>query len=497
MLKVQLIQFKFGIECGTLNFSRLKTSEKNEIIQLFENHFKEKSESVEMLPGSGSYREYCRLISSRRTVIGAFNVDVKENTAFLSFTNHFKMNGLPVPEVYAVSADLKKYLLEDLGDITLFDFLSSEREKEGFSESIISKYKKVLKVLPKIQVVAGKELDYSVCYPRAAFDKTSMMWDLNYFKYYFLKLAKIQFDEQALEDDFQSFSDYLLSADSNYFLYRDFQSRNVMLKNGEVYFIDYQGGRRGALQYDLASLLYDGKADIPQLVRQQLFAYYIAELKKYIPVNDSDFTAYFKGFVLIRIMQAMGAYGFRGFYEKKEHFLKSIPFALKNLEILLEDLTLPVKLPELQNVLYQLIHSEVLKEIGQTKSNLTVTISSFSYKNGYPADSSGNGGGHVFDCRALNNPGRYPEFKNLTGKDVEVQEFLEQKSEIGIFLNAVKVIVDQSVKTYLERNFTNLSVSFGCTGGRHRSVYSAEKVAEYLRNNFPVNVVVIHREQQM
>lgn len=475
----------------------MKTSEKNEIIQLFENHFNEKVVDFSMLPGSGSYREYCRLTSSARTVIGAFNADVKENTAFLSFTSHFKLNDLPVPEVYTVSADLKKYLLGDLGDTTLFDYLSSLREKEGFSENIINEYKKVLKVLPKIQVVAGKEIDYSVCYPRAAFDKQSMMWDLNYFKYYFLKLAKIQFDEQALEDDFQSFSDYLLSADSDYFLYRDFQSRNIMLKNGEVYFIDYQGGRRGALQYDLASLLYDGKADIPQFVRQQLFDFYLAELKKYIPVNDSDFEAFFKGFVLIRIMQAMGAYGFRGFYEKKEHFLKSIPFALKNLEVLLEDLSLPVKLPELLNVLNQLTHSEVLKEIGKTKNNLTVTVSSFSYKNGYPADISGNGGGHVFDCRALNNPGRYAEFQNLTGKDLEIQQFLEQKSEIGIFLNAVKVIVDQSVKTYLERGFSHLSVSFGCTGGRHRSVYSAEKMAEYLRNNYPVNVVVFHREQQI
>jgi aminoglycoside/choline kinase family phosphotransferase len=358
----------------------LKTSEKNEIIQLFENHFKEKVESVELLPASGSYREYCRLFSSERTVIGAFNADIKENTAFLSFTSHFKLNSLPVPEVYAVSADLKKYLLEDLGDITLFDFLSSVREKEGFSENIISEYKKVLKVLPKIQVVAGKDLDYSVCYPRAAFDKTSMMWDLNYFKYYFLKLAKIQFDEQALEDDYQAFCDYLLSADSNYFLYRDFQSRNVMLKNGEVYFIDYQGGRRGALQYDLASLLYDGKADIPQSVRQQLFDLYVTELKKYIHVNDVDFEAYFKGFVLIRIMQAMGAYGFRGFYEKKEHFLKSIPFALKNLELLMKDVNLPVELPELFSVLNQLTQSEVLKEIGQTKSKLTVTITVFHTK---------------------------------------------------------------------------------------------------------------------
>ncbi len=473
----------------------MKTSDKNEIIQLFENHFNEKVEKVEMLPASGSYREYCRLTSQFRTIIGAFNADVKENTAFLSFSNHFRKNDLPVPEVYAVSADLKKYLLEDLGNTTLFDFLNTTREKEGFSENIISEYRKVLQVLPKIQVVAGKNLDYSVCYPRAAFDKTSMMWDLNYFKYYFLKLAKIQFDEQALEDDFQVFSDYLLSAGSDFFLYRDFQSRNVMLKHDKVFFIDYQGGRRGALQYDLASLLFDGKADIPQLVREQLFDFYVSELKKYIAVNDEEFKAFFKGFVLIRIMQAMGAYGFRGFYEKKEHFLKSIPYALKNLEYLLNEKSLPVELPELFNVLGQLTQSEVLKEIGRQKSNLTVAVNSFSYKKGYPPDASGNGGGHVFDCRAINNPGRYPEFADLTGNDVEVQEFLEQKSEIGIFLNAVKLIVDQSVKTYLERDFTNLSISFGCTGGRHRSVYSATKIAEHLRNNFPVNVVLIHREQ--
>jgi len=249
------------------------------------------------------------------------------------------------------------------------------------------------------------------------------------------------------------------------------------------------------LQYDLASLLYDGKADIPDGVRTQLFQFYLKELKKYLSVDEEKFTAFYKGFVLIRIMQAMGAYGFRGFYEKKKHFLKSIPYALKNLKTLLKDVNLPVELPELFNVLEQLIHSEVLKEIGQTKSNLTVRITSFAYKNGIPTDPSGNGGGHVFDCRAINNPGRYAEYKQQTGKDLSVQEFLEQKSEIGIFLNSVKVLVDQSVKTYLERGFTNLCVNFGCTGGQHRSVYSAEKIAKHLQNNFPVNVVLSHREQ--
>jgi len=251
------------------------------------------------------------------------------------------------------------------------------------------------------------------------------------------------------------------------------------------------------LQYDLASLLYDGKADIPQSVRKELFDFYIKELQKYLPVNEKEFTAYFRGFVLIRIMQAMGAYGFRGFYEKKEHFLKSIPYALKNLEFLLEDLDLPVEIPELANVLKLLTKSEVLKEIGQVKSNLTIRITSFSYKKGIPDDPSGNGGCFVFDCRAINNPGRYQEYKQLTGKDLEVQKFLEQKSEIGIFIDSVKTLVDQTVKVYLKRGFTHLSVNFGCTGGQHRSVYSAEKLAEYLQNNYPVNVVLIHREQQL
>ncbi len=475
----------------------MKTEEKNEIIQLFEQHFQEKVETFSMLPASGSYREYCRLQNNNRSVIGAFNEDVKENTAFLSFSNHFRQKEIHVPEIYTVSSDLKKYLLEDLGDTTLFDYLSKTRESEGFSENIISEYRKVLHELPKIQIIAGKDLDYSVCYPREAFDKQSMMWDLNYFKYYFLKLAKVPFDEQALEDDFQAFSNYLLSAPSGFFLYRDFQSRNVMLKGGKVYFIDYQGGRRGALQYDLASLLYDGKADIPQDVRNQLFQFYLGELKNYLHVNEQEFTSYFNGFVLIRIMQAMGAYGFRGFYEKKEHFLKSIPFAIKNLENLLPGLKLPVKLTELVKVLNLLTQSETLREIGRSSSDLTIRITSFSYKKGIPDDPSGNGGGFVFDCRALNNPGRFPEFKNLTGKDLKVQEFLEQKSEIEWFLKTIKTLIDQSVKNYLERGFNHLSVNFGCTGGQHRSVYAAEKIAAYLRNNYPVNVVLLHREMEL
>ena len=468
---------------------------KDQLISLFESHFKEEVTFFEQLPGSGSYREYVRMKSSQHQVIGSYNQDIKENQAFLEFSAHFKNKGIPVPQIYAVSNDMRSYLQEDLGNITLFDFLTTTRENEGFSEKIADVYKQVLRELPKIQLVAGKDMDYSNCYPREAFDKQSMMWDLNYFKYYFLKLAKIPFDEQALEDDFQAFSDYLLAVDNNAFLYRDFQSRNIMLKDGKVFFIDYQGGRRGALQYDLASLLYDAKANIPEAEREELLEFYLDELSLYKHTDREKFKSLFGGYVLIRIMQAMGAYGFRGFYEKKEHFLKSIPFALKNLETLLVKNTIQVKLPELFKVLKDVTESEFLKSISPQNDRLTVRISSFSYKRGIPKDPSGNGGGYVFDCRAIHNPGKYLEYKHLTGKDVQVQEFLENKSTISDFMSAVYSLVSHSVEVYSSRGFSHLCVSFGCTGGQHRSVYAAEKLAEYLKNNYPVTVVLQHTEQ--
>ena len=468
---------------------------KDQLFSLFESHFKEEVTFFEQLPASGSYREYVRIKSVNHQVIGAYNQDIKENQAFLEFSAHFRNKNIPVPHIYAVNSNMDCYLQEDLGNTTLFDFISTTRENEGFSIKIVDEYKKVLRELPRIQLVAGKDIDYSVCYPREAFDKQSMMWDLNYFKYYFLKLAKIPFDEQALEDDFQTFSDYLLAVDNNAFLYRDFQSRNVMLKDGKVYFIDYQGGRKGALQYDLASLLYDAKANIPEAEREELLEFYLDELSQYKQVNRDKFKALFGGYVLIRIMQAMGAYGFRGFYEKKEHFLKSIPFALKNLETLLARNTIQVKLPELFKVLKAVTESVFLKTISPSNDRLTVRISSFSYKKGIPHDPSGNGGGFVFDCRAIHNPGRYLEYKHLTGKDPQVQEFLEEKSTIASFMESVISLVSQSVEVYSSRGFSHLCVSFGCTGGQHRSVYAAEKLAEYLRNNYPVTVVLQHVEQ--
>jgi hypothetical protein len=325
-----------------------------------------------------------------------------------------------------------------------------------------------------------------------------MQWDLSYFKYYFLKLADIPFNEQLLEDDFNKLIDYLQSVDTGYFLYRDFQSRNVMINKGELHFIDYQGGRKGALQYDVASLLYDSKADIPQNIRQELLDFYIQNLREYKQVDAEQFKKSYYAYVLIRMMQAMGAYGFRGFYEKKTHFLQSIPYALQNLEWILTNVDFPIEIPNLMEVFKNLINSEKLTRFKSKKrrnSTLAVSITSFSYKKGIPDDNSGNGGGFVFDCRAIHNPGRYDEYKMFTGKDKPVIDFFEKENDMHEFLNHVFSIVDMSVEKYEERNFTNLMVSFGCTGGQHRSVYAAEKLIEHLRQKYSVQISLWHREQ--
>lgn len=463
------------------------------LMKMFTQWSGEKVESMTLLPPSGSYREYIRLSGGSKSALGAFNSDRKENEAFLGFSEHFHKQDLKVPQIYAKNIEQDIYLLEDLGHTTLFDFLQEVRAEEGFSAILIDFYKKTIKQLVQFQLKGTQGLDFDLCYPRKAFDKQSMLWDLHYFKYYFLKLAQIPFDEQALEDDFNRLIKFLLEADHHYFLYRDFQSRNVMVKQGEPWFIDYQGGRKGALQYDLASLLYDGKADIPPKVREELYLYYIQELKKHIEVNEPSFRDHFAGYVYIRIMQAMGAYGFRGFYEKKEHFLKSIPYALENISYLLKNHPLPLKIPELKKVLEALIFNEKLKKINA----LTITVNSFSYKRGIPYDMSGNGGGFVFDCRAIHNPGRYPEYKFVTGKDEAVIQFFEKEPEMKQFLDGVFPLVAQSIEKYIERNFKHLMVSFGCTGGQHRSVYCAERLAEYIRSNYPVEVKIKHVEQEI
>ena len=474
---------------------------KNEIEQniktMFERWADEQARSIEPLPAHGSDRQYFRIKSKNKTAIGVHNPDTKENIAFLSFSKHFKSLRLNVPEIFSQELDKYIYLEQDLGDTTLFDFLTEHRAKEGFSQSIINLYRKVVEYLPRFQIKAAKGLDYSVCYPRSSFDRQSMHWDLNYFKYYFLKLAKIPFDEQSLENDFQALIDFLLSTDRDYFLYRDFQSRNVMVVDGEPYFIDYQGGRKGALQYDLASLLFDAKADIPNEARQKLLEHYLNALEKYVSVDRKKFMQFYYGYVLIRIMQALGAYGFRGFYERKEHFLQSVPYAIQNLEWLLHNADIPVELPALTVVWEALVRSSFLRQLGNVNLRLTVRIQSFSYKRGIPIDEKGHGGGFVFDCRVLPNPGRYERFKNFTGNDAPVIEFLQNEPEVERFLYHVNDLLDMMVSNYQKRNFTDIMVAFGCTGGQHRSVYCANRLAEYLKEKYDVDVQVRHRELEM
>jgi aminoglycoside/choline kinase family phosphotransferase len=423
------------------------------------------------------------------------NADQKENLAFIDYTRQFERLGLNVPKILVENLAENKYLIEDLGDETLYSYLTEYRTDNGFDEHLIELYKKVIKHLLEFQIKAGKHFDYTYAYPRAAFDKQSMLWDLNYFKYYFLKLAKISFDEQALENDFETFSNFLLTAPSDYFMFRDFQARNIMLHDKKLFFIDYQGGRKGALQYDLASLLYQVKAEIPYDVREQLLTFYISELRKYQEVDEVLFKKQYLGFVFIRLMQAMGAYGFRGFYEKKDHFLKSIPFAVDNIEHVLKHFEFPVNTPVLKDVLMQIIDNENLRHRAKPTSNLIVDINSFSYKKNYPQDPSGNGGGFVFDCRGLPNPGRFEAYKTLNGKDDAVKKYLEQYPEVADFIDNAYRLVEPTIQNYISRNFEHLQINFGCTGGQHRSVYCAEKLAQKISQKFDIQITVKHREQ--
>jgi aminoglycoside/choline kinase family phosphotransferase len=479
--------------------SEILTPEKR-ILALFERYSKHEADKIIKLPPSGSYRQYFRVIAGDISVIGAYNEDKAENLAFTTFTNHFHEKELPVPKLLANDAVSSVYLLEDLGDTTLLNHIQQLNYPREITPEVIESYKQVLEQLPRFQILGNQGIDYSLSYPRHAFDRQSMMWDLNYFKYYFLKLAKVPFDEQKLENDFNTLVDFLLTADCNYFLYRDFQSRNVMMHEGKPYFIDYQGGRKGALHYDIASILFEAKTNLSPALRQELLDYYLTALKKHHSITTDDFMRHFYGYVYIRLMQAMGAYGFRGLYEKKELFLQSIPLALNHLGWLLTNVQLPVELPELNKVWNYLVESDYVRQLAGKHQQLSVIINSFSYRRGIPTDESGNGGGFVFDCRSVHNPGRYDEYKPLTGKDEPVQQFFRNEPEMFDFLESVFTLVDRSVEKYLERGFTNLMVNFGCTGGQHRSVYSAEKLYQHLSNKFSDNNVIIqlrHREMEM
>lgn len=450
-----------------------------------------------VLTASGSNRRYYRLYSDNRQVslIGVEGTSRDENHAFLTMAAHFTAQGLNVPRVLAVSEDEMEYVQEDLGDTLLFNYIAEGRKTGVFCESEKVMLRKTMRALAQFQVKAAEDFDFNVCYPQPEFNLRSIRWDLNYFKYCFLKATGLEFQEDKLENEFERLAYILLQQKQmNAFMYRDFQSRNVMVVNEEPYFIDFQGGRRGPVYYDVASFLWQAKANFHDELRHELIEEYLGELTNYMPVDKQEFYATLRHFVLFRTMQVLGAYGFRGYFEKKPHFLQSIPFAIENLRRLLKDAA--DDYPYLIEVLHEMTEMKQFKEVSVRKP-LVVKVYSFSFKKGIPADDSGNGGGFVFDCRAVNNPGKYERYNHVTGMDEPVIKFLEDDGEIFPFLDAAYRLVDASVKRYKDRGFTNLMVSFGCTGGQHRSVYAAEKMAEHINEKFGVEVRLIHREQNV
>ena len=466
-----------------------------ELYGLFRKHTGAEPENAVALTGSGSNRSYFRLHGGGTSLMGVTGTDVKENNAFITLAAHFRSQGLPVPEVLAVSEDGISYLPEDLGDLLLADLVAAAHKNGGIEEGgqLEALLCRTTGLLPKIQFEGASGLDFSVCYPQPSFDRRMVMFDLNYFKYCFLKPSGIEFNEIDLQDDFERFADELLKDEGETFLYRDFNARNVMIKDGEPYFIDFQGGRRGPIYYDVASFIWQARARYPQWLKEKMLGSYLDSLASYVEVDRDAFKERLKMFRLFRTLQVLGAYGFRGLVEQKAQFVVSIPQALADLKTLLAEM--PDDYPYMSDVLRKMTvlpRFAVQSEDGR----LEVRVSSFSFKKGIPQDMSGNGGGYVFDCRSIHNPGRYEPYKKLTGRDEPVIRFLEDDGEIIGFLEHVYGVVDSHVETYSRRGFTSLMVSFGCTGGQHRSVYSAEHVAAHLSQKYPdIRVRLIHREQ--
>ena len=477
------------------------------------NSLSNQSSSLTPLTGSGSNRRYFRQIQVDGTsLIRVEGTSRAENHAFIVMARHFRSLGLPVPTVLSVSDDEMTYTQNDLGDTLLFDYIRSGRQSGHFSEAEIDLLTKTLRALVHIQIEGAADFDWSVCYPVGEFNRRSIYWDLNYWKYCFLKTTRLEFAESPLEDDFDRLADTLLNEQIPGFMYRDCQSRNVMVvsQNGvdTPYFIDFQGGRKGPIQYDVASFLWQAKANFPDALREQLTDAYLDEwqslcLSKGENADTQLFRRSLPHFVLFRTLQVLGAYGYRGCFERKQHFLESIPFALRNLHRLFEQHpVLQSDYPAIYALSRQLTAlppaaMPVPADTAAAAHNLEVTIYSFSYKRGIPADVSGNGGGYVFDCRSTHNPGKYDQYKSLTGRDKPVIDFLEQDGEILTFLQSVYALLDHHVERFIARGFTHLQVCFGCTGGQHRSVYSAQATARHLHEKYGVRIHLIHREQQI
>ncbi len=472
------------------------------IVELVQEYFNtvinEPIIQTENIPLSGGDRRYFRFYTAFKSYIGCYNENVKENEAFFYFTNHFKKINIPLPEIIAINSEQEIYILEDLGKESLLNNL----EVKGFSEEVYLLYKKSLNALAKMQILGAENLNFDAALTTKEFGKQAIMSDLLYFKYYFIDTLKIAYDKQQLLEDFDALANYLTKTEHKMFMFRDFQSRNIIVNKGDVFFIDYQGGMKGALQYDVASLLWQAKADLSEQWKTDLLEYYISVINELLPtpVQKDVFISQYNGYVIIRMLQVLGAYGFRGLFERKAHFLASIPLALRNLKWFLANRKVGLIVPTLDQILSQITDDQVIKRFETQKATettpLIVKVKSFSYKkSGIPKDESGNGGGFAFDCRGILNPGRFEPYKKITGREKEVIDFLEQQTKMPDFMNNVFNIVDISVEDYLTRGFDSLAINFGCTGGQHRSVYAAEQTARHLRNKYKVKVELEHVEQ--
>ena len=464
------------------------------ILAFFKKNNQEAVITFDKLPRSGGDRIYFRIRTEKKSYIATYDENVRESKTFLYFTGHFSNINSPVPEIYFCSEDHKMYVQQDFGPVSLLN----ELEKHGSNDYVYSLFQKSLKALAWMQIKGFDNLDYSYCLTSKKFGRQAILSDLLYFKYYFLDTLKIPYDKEKLVHDFEKLSSYLTKVEHKYFMFRDFQSRNIYIENNEVHFIDYQGGMKGALQYDVASLLWQARANLSDEWKDSLLGYYMDCVSEILgkEIDRPRFINQYNGYVLIRLMQVLGAYGFRGLFERKAQFLTSIPLALSNLKEFFQKNSLGISVPEFRKVLDLCVSDEVIEQFtpvqATTDTPLIVRINSFSYKKGIPEDVSGNGGGFVFDCRGILNPGRIEKFKTQTGRDKEVKDYLEQQTKMTDFLNSAFDIVDITVEDYIQREFSNLMISFGCTGGQHRSVYAADALARHLRNKFKVKVDVRH-----
>jgi aminoglycoside/choline kinase family phosphotransferase len=470
-------------------------SVKEEIEKLFEQFSKEPITAIDKLPQAGSERHYFRIHTSDKTFIATYGANLKENESFIYFSKHFRKKQLATPEIFCINTEKNIYLQEDFGDTSLLNNL----EEKGFTAEVYDLYKKSLQQLVLLQVKGHEGLDYKKCLTNTSFGKQAILADLLYFKYYFLDALRRPYDKQKLLDDFEALSNYLSHTEYKYFMFRDFQSRNIMVTpDNNVHFIDYQGGMKGAPQYDVASLLWQARANLPDDWKQFLLEDYMGSFEKIIdePIDRETFRSQYNGYVLIRLLQVLGAYGFRGLFERKAQFLTSIPLALQNLKWFVNNQNVGIAVPEFKKVLEICISDEVIQEFTPIQATpetaLVVTINSFSYKKGIPPDISDNGGGYVFDMRGILNPGRIEVYKTQNGLDKPVKDFLEQQTDMLTFLNGVFSVIDISVTDYIKRGFNSLMINFGCTGGQHRSVYAAEALARHLRNKFKVKIQLTH-----